>query len=144
MIRGEVFVTNIEYGTTKRITNTPEQERNVSFSPDGRKLVYSAERNGQWNIYMSEIVRSGDDQFVYASEIKEIIAIDHKDLPSFEPIFSPDGKIAFLRDRSAIYAQPWIPRQSVRWWRSGTTPTLMATNGSDGVLDSMDHHRLHS
>ncbi len=104
VIRGEVFVTNIEYGTTKRITNTPEQERNVSFSPDGRKLVYSAERNGQWNIYMSEIVRSGDDQFVYASEIKETQLTDHKDLPSFEPIFSPDGKeIAFLRDRSAIY-----------------------------------------
>jgi tricorn protease len=31
--RGEVFVTSVDGGTTKRITNTVEQERSVSFSP---------------------------------------------------------------------------------------------------------------
>ena len=30
--------------TTRRITNTPEQERSVSFSPDGRSLLYASER----------------------------------------------------------------------------------------------------
>jgi len=44
--RGEVFVTSVDYGTTKRITNTPEQERSVSFSPDGKALLYASERNG--------------------------------------------------------------------------------------------------
>ena len=40
--RGEVFVTSIAEGTTRRITNTPEQERNVSFHPDGRTLLYNS------------------------------------------------------------------------------------------------------
>jgi tricorn protease-like protein len=48
--RGEVFVTSIDYSTTKRITNTPEQERNVSFSPDGKSIIYAGERDESWNI----------------------------------------------------------------------------------------------
>lgn len=103
IIRGDVFVANIEYGTTKRITNTPDQERDLTFSPDGKKLVYSAERDGQWDLYMAELVRSEEDQFAYASEFKET-KLTNSDLPSFQPLFSPDGKeIAFLRDRSAIF-----------------------------------------
>lgn len=104
IVRGDVFVTNIEYGTTKRITNTAEQERDLSWSPDGRKLVYSGERNGQWNLYMTELVRPEEKQFAYAKEFKETQLTNKSDLPSFQPVFSPDGKeIAFLRDRSAIY-----------------------------------------
>lgn len=44
-----VYVVSIEYGDTKRITNTPDQERNVSFSYDGRKLVFAAEHDKSWN-----------------------------------------------------------------------------------------------
>ena len=36
VFRGEVFVSSIDGKMVKRITNTPEQERSVSFSPDGR------------------------------------------------------------------------------------------------------------
>ncbi|WP_288765391.1 S41 family peptidase [uncultured Porphyromonas sp.] len=104
IVRGDVFVTNIEYGTTRRITNTPEQERDLTWSPDGRKLVYSAERGGQWNLYMTELAREADKEFVYAKEFKETQLTNNTELPSFQPEFSPDGKeIAFLRDRSAIY-----------------------------------------
>lgn len=104
IVRGDVFVTNIGYGTTKRITNTPQQERDLTWSPDGKKLVYSGERDGQWNLYMTELVRDDDKEFAYAKELKETQLTDDA-LPSFQPVFSPDGKeIAFLRDRSAIFA----------------------------------------
>lgn len=33
VMHGDVYVTSTEYKTTKRITDTPQQERNVSFSP---------------------------------------------------------------------------------------------------------------
>lgn len=103
VVRGDVFVANIEYGTTKRITNTPQQERGLTFSSDGKKLVYAAERDGQWNLYMTELVRKDDKLFSYATELKES-QLTNADQPSFQPVFSPDGKeIAFLRDRSAIY-----------------------------------------
>jgi Tol biopolymer transport system component/C-terminal processing protease CtpA/Prc len=100
--RGDVFVTSIEFATTRRITDTPEQERNVEFSPDGRSLIYSAERNGAWNIYMTELVRDDDKFFIYARELKETQLTDTQ-TPSFQPLFSPDGKeIAYLENRSEI------------------------------------------
>lgn len=101
--RGEVFVASAKYGTTKRITNTGAQERDASFSPDGKKIVYAAEREGQWNIYLSELVHPEENLFTYASEVKERQLTDNN-LPSQQPLFSPDGKkIAFLRDRTALF-----------------------------------------
>lgn len=102
IMRGDVYVTSIEYKTTKQITNTPDQERNISFSPDGRTLVYSSERNGLWQLYTTTIVRKDEKQFTYATELKEE-RLTKSNVASFEPQFSPDGKeVAFLENRTAI------------------------------------------
>jgi tricorn protease len=102
IIRGEVFATSVDYTTTKRITNTPEQERSVSFSPDGKSILYASERNGSWNIYMTQRVREDETHFARATLLKEIPVLETSD-ETFEPRFSPDGKeIAFLEERSTL------------------------------------------
>ena len=50
IVRGEVFVTSVEYGTTKQITHTPEAEEGLSFGADNRTLVYASERDGNWQL----------------------------------------------------------------------------------------------
>ena len=102
VVRGEVFVTSVEYGTTKRITNTPQQERSVSFSPDGRTLLYAGERNHSWNIYEATIKREEEKSFTQATliEEKEVIATLAEE---FQPSYSPDGKeIAYLEERVVL------------------------------------------
>ncbi|HCO67400.1 MAG TPA: peptidase S41 [Dysgonomonas sp.] len=102
IVRGDVFVSSVEYGTTRRITNTPEQERNVSFSPDGKSILYSAERNGLWNVYQTTLTNKDDTQFIYAKGFKEEQLTDSP-LASFQPLYSPDGKeIAYLEDRTTL------------------------------------------
>lgn len=99
---GDVYVTALDYATTKRITDTPEQERNVSFSPDGSKLVYSGERDGRWGIYMTTLPRKEDKRFTYARELKEEPLV-LESYNAFQPVFSPDGKeVAFLKDRTEL------------------------------------------
>jgi len=102
IVRGEVFVTSTEYGTTKRVTNTPEQERSVSFSPDGRSLVYASERNGSWNLYQSTIENDDELYFSNSTLIKEepILEVDEE---TFQPHYSPDGKeVAYLENRVTL------------------------------------------
>lgn len=102
IIRGDVYVANVEFGTTRRITNTPEQERSVDFAPDGRSLVYAGERGGQWQLFRTHLVRPDDRRFAYARELKEE-QLTHGSEPSFQPVFSPDGaEIAFLRNRTGV------------------------------------------
>lgn len=102
IVRGDVYVTATDYETTRQITNTPQQERDLDFSPDGRSLVYSAERGATWGIYQSSLVRKDDKYFTYAQEVKEEPLVV-TDKTSFQPLYSPDGKeVAFLEDRSTL------------------------------------------
>lgn len=101
VLRGDVFVTSADYRTTKRITNTATQERNVSFSSDGRTIYYSAERDGHWGIWRSSLVNKEDKYFTYANDFKEELFSDEGET-CFQPQVSPDGKyVAFLRDRTS-------------------------------------------
>ncbi len=102
VIRGDVFVTSADYKTTKRITNTPEQERDVSFSKDGRELYYSAERNGHWGIYKTSLTDKREKRFTYATKFKEELVTAENET-CFQPVVSPDGEwLAFLRDRTEL------------------------------------------
>lgn len=100
--RGDVYVTSTDYQTTKRITDTPEQERNVDFAPDGKSIIYSSERDGIWGIYQTSLVRPDDKYLVYAKELKEKPLVKGE-RTAFQPKFSPDGKeVAFLEDRTEL------------------------------------------
>ena len=102
VIRGDVYVTNAKYKTTKRITDTPAQERNVSFSKDGRTLVYDSDRDGYWQLFTATIKNPDEKQFAYASEIEEQ-PLYKCATAAQQPEYSPDGKkIAFLEDRTTL------------------------------------------
>ena len=102
VVHGDVYVTSLDYKTTKRITNTPEQERNIDFSPDGRKIVYASERGGIWQIYEASIVNKDEKSFTYSTEIKEEQLVN-SGVTSQCPDYSPDGKkVAFLENRGTL------------------------------------------
>lgn len=102
VVRGEVFVSAVDGGGSKRITNTPEQERSVSFSSDGKMLVYAAERNGSWDVMKTTVVRKEEPYFYTATLLKEepVVATEADE---FQPEFSPDGKeVAYLEERTTL------------------------------------------
>ena len=102
VVRGEVFVTSTDYNTTKRITNTPQQERSASFSPDGRSILYASERDSSWNIYQTKLVREEEELFSLSTVLKEEPVIVSED-ETFQPAYSPDGKeVAYIQNRETL------------------------------------------
>lgn len=102
VIRGDLYVTSTDYKTTKRITDTPAQERTASFSPDGRTIVYDSDVDGIWQLFTAKIKNDEEKQFAYATDL--VIEPLYKcETSAMQPMFSPDGKkVAFLEDRTAL------------------------------------------
>ncbi|WP_075214451.1 S41 family peptidase [Mongoliimonas terrestris] len=101
--RGDVFVVQAATGKTRRITDTPQAERSVGFSPDGRKLLYASDRQIDWDLFESRIVRASDAGFVEAAEIEETVLLD-TETDLLQPLYSPKGdKVAYRDGRNALH-----------------------------------------
>jgi len=104
VVRGDVYVAGIEHGDTKRITNNPAQARNLSFSPDGRKLVFAAEYNKVWSLYEAAIVQPKEKEPYFSlSTVIDVHPILENGQENFRPRYSPDGKeVAYLENRTTL------------------------------------------
>jgi tricorn protease len=104
VVRGDIYVTSVEYGQTKRITNSPEQKRNVSFGPDGRHLVFAAEYNQPWSLNEATIIQSKEKEpYFFNSTVIDIHPLLANGQDNFQPRYSPDGKeIAYLENRTTL------------------------------------------
>jgi len=99
---GEIFVTSVEGAQTKRITNTPQQERMIEWAPDGKSLLFSAERNNNWDIYRVSISRA-DEPYFYASTVLKEEPIIATEAEEYQSDYSPDGKeIAYIENRNIL------------------------------------------
>jgi Tol biopolymer transport system component/C-terminal processing protease CtpA/Prc len=100
--RGEVFVTATEQSFTKRITNTPERERFVSWGPEGKSVVYGSERDGKWSTFKTERVRE-EEPFFYAATLLQETPVLENERDNYLARYSPDGKqLAWIEDRRTL------------------------------------------
>lgn len=114
--RGNVFVTAVDYPTTKQITDTPAAEKHLTWGKDSRTLYYVSERDGIYAIYEAKINRSEDPNMANATIIDEKPVFKADGHERTVPQISPDGKkMAFVLDRRKL---------AVRDMESGKVTTL--------------------
>ena len=102
VVRGDIFVASVEHGTTRRLTATPEQERSLSWAPDGRAIYFASERNESWNLYKIGLALDDEERFFEATLFDESEVLVSED-ETFQPVVSPDGKtLAFLHNRDEL------------------------------------------
>ncbi len=87
---GDIWVMPVG-GAPRRITNDPFVELDPSWSPDGRWLAYSSDRDGTMRIYLRNVASGAERVATGANGLATNAA------------WSPDGsRIAFLLDGSAV------------------------------------------
>lgn len=100
--RGDIFATSVDGSLTRRLTNTPEQERQIDISADGRTIVYAGERNNSWNLYTQTLSNKEETYFINALELKEDILLENE-AETFQPKFSPTNEaVGYIEDRTKL------------------------------------------
>jgi tricorn protease len=97
----DVFLGDLK-GNIRRATNTPGEERGLNFAPDSSMLVYAAQRDHKWGIYVIDLsFEDGKSQL--ANTYSERALVVPEDGNAQFPEFSPDGtKISFWSDRREL------------------------------------------
>lgn len=101
--RGDVYVTSVEYSTTKQVTDTPEAEGQVCWANDST-LLFTSERDGRYNIYKATPARGGsENDLTHATVINTERLFPNDRHERTCPQMSPDGKtLAFILDRNKL------------------------------------------
>ncbi len=86
---------------TRRITFTPEPEKDITWNPKKEEIVFASLRDGNWNLYS---LRPADDSLLVDATEFSVKRITDSPVTEKEPVFSPDGKlIAFKRNQGTLY-----------------------------------------
>src|SRR6185503_5554093 len=88
-----IFVVSAEGGTPRQITDGDfNDDGPLSFTPDGKRIVFSANRGANWE-------RDPQNNEVFSVDIatQKLTQLTRRDGPDNSPVVSPDGrKIAYL------------------------------------------------
>ena len=99
--RGEVFAASAkDGGDAARVTRTPAAEFQIVWAPDSRRLAYTSDREGAFNIYLYDFGTNAETP------------LTRSEGSNFSPAFSPDGKtLTFVRDGRELRAIDLETRQ---------------------------------
>jgi tricorn protease len=110
VVAGDVFVVarrgkdvaSIAASPTVRVTETPAREQDLTWSPDGKQLVYASDRYGQLDLVSARPAGRDDGSFSRSVSFVETRLTDSAQDESL-PRFSPDGKsLAYARGRGGL------------------------------------------
>ena len=98
---GDLFVVKTSGGHANNITNTPFRESNPVWSPDGKKIYFVSDRNGNRDIFYA--YADDGEKFTRSLNIKEKLVIGTPE-EEWSPVISPDGKkLAFIRGKGNLW-----------------------------------------
>ncbi len=117
VVGGDVWVMDTELREPRRVTHTPEEERQPIFSPDGKVLYFVSDAGGKPEIWRAS--RVGDQPWFRTESFKlERLTDDGEEKSRLS--FSPDGsKLSYVRGRGDLYvadADGKNPRRIIESW----------------------------
>lgn len=102
--RGDVFVTSVDYKTTRQITQTPQGESSPSWADGGRSLYYVSNRDGHDDIYVSKMTRKEDPDMAHSTILSEERVLPAQEgVERSRALVNPQGnRLAFVQNRNEL------------------------------------------
>jgi tricorn protease len=105
-VHGDIFLMPASGGKATRLTETPYVEHGLSWSPDGKKILYSADQGGQEDLFVIEQDDPEHPKLTEAHRFKTTRLTNNSEAEGGAN-FSPDGsRIFFLRSGKLCTMKP--------------------------------------
>ena len=100
--QGDVFVTAGTGGKAQRVSDAPEREADLAWSPDGKTLAYITRKDGQPDIYVVTSTDKDEPKLSKAAT-RKTERLTNSAATESTPRFSPDGKkLAYVSGRQTL------------------------------------------
>jgi len=91
----QVYVLDSRTGQRVRLTETDSNERTPRWSPDGRRLIFASDRDGNRELYVMDLSLA-----VSGEGDAALVNLTQHPAPDWQPAWSPDGnRVAFSSHR---------------------------------------------
>ncbi len=99
---GDLWVMDTELREPRQVTDTPEEESEPLFSPDGKTLLFVSDAEGQSDIWQAR--RSDDAAYWWQNREFPLQRLTNDAAVESDLKWSPDGEqLAFLRERGDLW-----------------------------------------
>jgi len=111
-------------GEPRPLIQTPFEETNAEFSPDGRWLAYQSNRSGAFEVYVSPFPDVGSNLWLVSTA------------GGTQPLWSRDGRELFYRSPNGAVMR--VPVTAGAAWSAGT-PTQLFESRSYGLFEGQSY-----
>jgi Tol biopolymer transport system component len=121
---GDVWVMDTELREPRRVTDTPEEERDPVFSPDLQALVFVSDAGGRTDLWKAACADC--DRWWWQNGEFKLTRITDDAVAESEPRFTPDGStLLYTRVPGDLWKVPW----------QGGTPERLVTGFHEPEYD---------
>ncbi len=118
---GDLWVMDTELKEPVQITDTPEEENEPLFSPDGGSIVFTSDKGGQGDLWKAE--RKDNEQYWWQNREFKLTRLTNDPEVEHNTDWSPDGKhISFLRTRGDFWVMKPDGKGKRRLFESWNNP----------------------
>jgi tricorn protease len=99
---GDVWVMDTELREPRQVTNTAEEERDITFAPDGKSLWFISDSGGQTDIWKA--VPTQPRKFWWENTTFTLTRVTNDAAAEAKPQFAPAGRhLAYVKERGDLW-----------------------------------------
>jgi tricorn protease len=165
---GKIWLVARDGGAARRLTNTPNEETSPVFSPDGKRIAFSRQNGGDFDVYViaadgageaARVTMMPEDDFVtgWTPDGKEVIFETTRDEENVIRLYKmavENGTLAvglpmaqafqgnFSPDGNRIAYNPQVTMGDWRYYRGGATAPIYIEDLKTGAVEKLPNQNF--